>query len=315
MKKNLLSIVIPAYNTGEYLRRTLEVLTSQSYSEYEIIIVDDNSTDDTANIVDKFLVNNINIKYIKNKRNCGPGISRNIGFSYAEGEFITFLDSDDWPDLFAYETAINAMLNNPEYNVAIWGIKNEFNNSVSSEIRLDYSKHLSICKDVALLLLCNAISLDIRISSYLGSKMFRKGFLSANNIHFDNYKFEDVEFTLKTLINSNHVLLLPNVYTHYYQREKSIVHSFDSSHIDDMFIMIKNVYDNFHSFLPNQTIGSLVEKCTKNILNYMFNSISDVHKQKEFIKTITNKITELFSIEEILDYFDIERLKHILLHS
>lgn len=91
---NLVSIIMPSYNTGQFIRETIESVLKQTYSNWELIIVDDCSTDDTDDVVRQYLADN-RIRYIKNNVNCGAAISRNRALREAKGKWIAFLDSDD----------------------------------------------------------------------------------------------------------------------------------------------------------------------------------------------------------------------------
>ena len=90
----LVSIIMPSYNTGKFITETIESVISQTYSNWELIIVDDCSTDDTDELVDKYLADG-RIRYIKNEKNSGAAVSRNRALREAKGKWIAFLDSDD----------------------------------------------------------------------------------------------------------------------------------------------------------------------------------------------------------------------------
>ncbi|WP_305113957.1 glycosyltransferase family 2 protein [Thomasclavelia cocleata] len=316
MKKYKLSIIIPAYNTAQNLNRTLNVLECQSAKDFEIIIVNDNSQDDTEKIIFNFQKDFPNIKYFKNNTNNGPGYSRNIGIENISGEFITFLDSDDWPDLTTYETAINTLDENINCDFVIWGIKNEYNNKFSSYIRTDYKTYNTLNKELAISMLCNTYSLDISISSYLGNKMFKSNFIKKNNILFDEIFFEDVVFSFKTILYSDKIILLPNIYTHYYQRTDSITHSFSQKHIYDMFEafnIIKNIINNDNCVKYKNDFASLIEKCSKTLFKLIYNNIDNSIEQKEFLNIYFKKLLDFCGINNILNYIDSERLKRILI--
>ena len=89
----LVSIVTPSYNTGKWIGETIESVLSQTYQNWEMIIVDDCSTDNTDEVVASY--SDSRIKYIKNDKNSGAAISRNKAIKAAKGDFIAFLDSDD----------------------------------------------------------------------------------------------------------------------------------------------------------------------------------------------------------------------------
>ncbi|WP_302925988.1 glycosyltransferase family 2 protein [Holdemania filiformis] len=90
----LVSIITPSYNTAKYITKTIESVKVQSYQNWEMIIVDDCSSDNTDEVVAKYL-NDKRIKYIKNEKNSGAAVSRNRALRKAKGKWIAFLDSDD----------------------------------------------------------------------------------------------------------------------------------------------------------------------------------------------------------------------------
>ena len=91
---DLVSIIMPSYNTGRFIKETIESVLAQSYPTWELIIVDDCSTDDTDDVVSQYLADE-RIRYIKNDTNSGAAVSRNRALREAKGKWIAFLDSDD----------------------------------------------------------------------------------------------------------------------------------------------------------------------------------------------------------------------------
>lgn len=94
----LVSIITPSYNSKEFIGETIESVLNQTYKNWEMLIVDDYSTDNSFEIIKKYTQKDSRIKYFKNKKNRGPAISRNIGIEIAKGKYIAFLDSDDFWD-------------------------------------------------------------------------------------------------------------------------------------------------------------------------------------------------------------------------
>ena len=92
MKK--ISVIIPVYNAEKTIRRCLESIMSSEYEEYEVVVVDDGSTDNSASILFEYANRDRRVKII-NQPNSGPAIARNKGLELAEGEIIAFVDSDD----------------------------------------------------------------------------------------------------------------------------------------------------------------------------------------------------------------------------
>ncbi len=92
--KDLVSIITPSYNTAEYIAETIRSVQAQTYQNWEMIIVDDCSTDDTDAVVGAYLTDS-RIRYLKNEKNSGAAVSRNYALREAKGKWIAFLDSDD----------------------------------------------------------------------------------------------------------------------------------------------------------------------------------------------------------------------------
>ncbi|MGN1042265.1 MAG: glycosyltransferase family 2 protein, partial [Christensenellales bacterium] len=88
------SIIMPSYNTGKFIKETIESVLAQTYTQWELIIVDDCSNDDTDEVVSQYLADE-RIRYLKNDTNSGAAVTRNRALKEAKGRWIAFLDSDD----------------------------------------------------------------------------------------------------------------------------------------------------------------------------------------------------------------------------
>ncbi len=98
----LLSVIIPVYNVEKYLRECLDSVSNQTYQNLEIILVNDGSKDGSAEICKEYLAKDERIQYYE-QENQGQSAARNLALSKATGEYITFVDSDDWISLDIYE--------------------------------------------------------------------------------------------------------------------------------------------------------------------------------------------------------------------
>ena len=103
MNAPLISVIVPVYNTEKYLHRCVDSIINQTYQNLEIILVDDGSTDSSGCICDEYAKKDERIKVI-HKENAGQGVARNIALEYASGEYVGFVDSDDWIDPRMYQT-------------------------------------------------------------------------------------------------------------------------------------------------------------------------------------------------------------------
>ena len=104
----LISVIVPVYNTGKYLKKCVDSILNQTigFNNIELIIVNDGSSDDSDSIIKDIINKNSKIKYFS-KENGGQGSARNLGLKHATGEYISFVDSDDWIDTRMYEDLYN----------------------------------------------------------------------------------------------------------------------------------------------------------------------------------------------------------------
>ena len=105
MNKPLLSIIVPCYNVASFLPRCIESLIKQTYFNVEILLIDDGSTDDTPILCDQYAKVDSRVKVI-HQENHGSSASREIGLKHIKGDFVTFVDADDWvhPDMYSIMT-------------------------------------------------------------------------------------------------------------------------------------------------------------------------------------------------------------------
>ena len=118
MAKPKVSVIVPVYNTEKYLKRCLDSILNQTLSDIEIIIVDDGSKEACALLCDQFAKSDSRIKVV-HKQNAGLGFARNTGLSEANGEYVGFVDSDDYIEPMMYETLYAAAKNNGA-DIAKW---------------------------------------------------------------------------------------------------------------------------------------------------------------------------------------------------
>ena len=101
------SVIVPVYNTEKYLKICLDSLVNQSLKEIEILVINDCSTDNSKSVLDKYEEKYQNIKVFHNKTNKGIGYNRNFGIKESKGEFVAFIDSDDWVEKNMFEKMYN----------------------------------------------------------------------------------------------------------------------------------------------------------------------------------------------------------------
>lgn len=216
MKKPKYSIVIPVYQTKEYLTKCIDSVLAQSYTDFELILIDDGSSDGSSNICDKY--KNIDNRIIvKHKNNEGQGQARNDGIQISNGEYIIFIDSDDWWDDRNALSKINNLTQNVD--VVFFELKSVISGKIIyqnmlNKLKNEYNSGKELIKD----LLKNNPS----FSWYPVIYAFKKEIWNKNNISFPKGTyFEDTATVYKIILNANKIKVLKESFYCYRQERES----------------------------------------------------------------------------------------------
>jgi glycosyltransferase involved in cell wall biosynthesis len=312
----ILSIIIPFYNTANYLNRCLDSVTNQSLVNYEIILINDQSTDKSESIVNKYQEKYSNIICLKTPKKSMAGGARNIGLEHAKGKYIGFVDSDDWIDSYFYEHSVQIM-DKSNAEIGVCGIVKEYDDHQRPFYKYNYKSDNTIDGIFALELLVKRLNLDISISPVVCNKIYRRDFLAGINIKFleDNSNEDDV-FNYLCFLNCKKVSLISEVYYHYYQRNNSITHSFTKKHIDDFIIAFKEIkgyLDRHNLFIMHRDhYYAFFEKCLSFVLNLMLDMEKDTTVQNKIINYLIQESNEFLPLVDYIDYCGAKRIRYFL---
>lgn len=239
IKKDLISIIFPFYNVEDYIEEAIESILGQTYKNLEIIIINDGSKDKSKNKIEKYLKQNSNIKYIEHE-NKGLAESRNIGLHNSSGEFIMFIDSDDFVDNKMVEIMYNNIKSN-KANVCVSGyyLYYEGDNQRTKSVLPNINGNIIIGNDNIL----NNI-LEDKLKCYSCMKLFKRELISRVNFKFEPGRlYEDFLPTLKLLTQSEIVSIVNKPLYYYRQRETSITQKKNIKVINDYVYTINNVFN------------------------------------------------------------------------
>lgn len=233
-----ISIIIPTYNNEEHIEQAIDSCFDSDFDDFEIIVINDASTDGTAAklelLVERYAGK---IKINHSEKNIGPGPARNIGLEQAKGEYIMFLDGDDWFEPDAVKT-VAEKLKEVEPDVLMFNhqrvwengiiIPNLPNKYVTLEMKeQDISKHE----------LRNKIVRNLFTAS---NKTYKKTYISETDCKFPTGLYEDIYWSIKSFIFAKKAYYIPAIIFNYRQRPGSITRSSDKKHFN-ILIQYKNV--------------------------------------------------------------------------
>lgn len=238
--QELVSVIVPFYNIENYIEDCLKSIIKQTYTNLEIICVDDCGKDNSIDIVKKYIQIDGRIKLIQHSKNIGIGGARNTGISNANGKYIYFIDGDDFIENNYIESLVNAI---EKYNTDII-----CNNKILKYYEDNENKNCYIKKenDFALNTIFDfdeSIVKKIMISALC--KIYKTDFLRNNNFYFpEKIKFEDFAFLhiLKTKVKN--IVFTYNSTYFYRQRFGSLIYQYKTKNDDfDSIYIIKYIYD------------------------------------------------------------------------
>lgn len=284
----MVSVIVPVYNTEKYLERCIKSIVLQTYSDWELLLIDDGSTDNSGIICLQYAEKDSRIKYF-HQENAGASAARNRGITSAKGDYIYFLDSDDVAHKNLLETAVSFMEdNNPDllyFNTQSLSEDGEGYWNIPVEEGLfelsDYTQWL----DFVLFKYLN-----FKINFAVWNKLYRTSIIKSNSIFFDEgvSMGEDIGFNLKYFFYVKKVLGISQVLHQYWKRSGSIM-SEDSSTtfwINDFIIMLKGVKRQLKkSNIPIRCFNKIYIKTMDN----QYGKRNDRSEFKPCVKKVKNK--------------------------
>lgn len=246
----LVSIIIPVYKVEKYLNRCIESVINQTYRNIEIILVDDGSPDNCGKLCDEWAIKDNRIKVI-HKENAGLAHARNSGLEIANGEYILFVDSDDYIKINTCENVITH-LRKTKADFCYFEHIDDYN---GEQIANNSSKVKSVYKGKEILFefLANTLSPDInesgapKISTAAWRVMYNKSFIKNNKIQFYSereYLSEDILFRVELCKKAKMVTALKEAYYFYCHNDSSLTTSYRADRYSAAVKMYKKLIDD-----------------------------------------------------------------------
>lgn len=301
VKNPLVTIIIPIFNVEVYLNRCIDSVLQQTYQNIECLLIDDGSTDNSSEICDEYAKKDSRIKVI-HKNNEGVSIARNIGLDKAQGQYICFLDGDDWYQDNLIETAV-AEMSDSDVPLLMWGINYYDGNSVYKQIENE--------KDFVVI---EQLSVFPEWYNSPWTKFIKKSFLDEYNIRFPEHisMAEDMYFSYLCLSHLPKIRFISNsFYNYFYCRKDSACNKIDYKKILDEINSINLLQARLDKDLPIVFYNSLYERKinAKKKLFYQIKTIGNVNYFRNLypeiklkLDTVTGRVL-YFLIQNKLDFF------------
>lgn len=237
--EELVSIIVPVYNTAEFLVQCLESLLAQTYSKIEIVLVNDGSADNSLSICEEYALRYPSVK-VYSQENAGQGIARNLGISKCNGKYIMFVDSDDWVDKDIVKK-LHDDIKRSESNIAACNFMrtyvNQFDRYYKVEEKISPNSTVDLAKDKGLI---NQIS-TFPVCKLIKSEIFRNYSLT-----FPNHFFEDVAMMPVLFVLAGKISFIDDAL--YYYRNRTGSTSNSDKKLDDRITCMKSLIAYFKRY-------------------------------------------------------------------
>lgn len=218
MQEKKLSVIMPVYNVVNYVNKAVLSVLSQGYKNIELLLVDDGSTDGSREICQNLSKSDSRIKLIC-KQNQGVSSARNDALALATGDYVTFVDSDDWLELDAYEKMM-AYLLETNADIAVMGFTPEGNDNFVAPLEIENQKILSRDEAMESLISCRIYTWS------LWDKIYKRSLIKDIYFSTDIFNGEDLLFNWQVFKRAEKVSYIPLHGYHYIQRSDSMVNTF-----------------------------------------------------------------------------------------
>ena len=277
----MVSVIVPVYNTSKYLRKCLDSLVNQTYKNIEIIIINDGSTDNSDEIIKEYEQKYNFIKYFKNE-NQGISKTRNFGIEKANGEYILFVDSDDYVDETLIEKAYN-YANENNLDMVVWDYYQNYDDKKLEEYRLPEFNITNILETPTLLN-------DLNYAPW--NKLYKK--CLWDNHEFPMLKYEDFGILPRVFLECKRIGKINECLNYYLVRDNSETTTMNSK----VFDILKVLELNNNYFKENDILKKIYSEV--EYLNVYHLTIYIIRQRYQKDKKIANKFID--EAYKFLDY-------------
>lgn len=263
--KELVSVVVPVYNVEKYLRQCIDSVLAQTYEHFEIILVDDGSTDESKAICEEYIAKDDRIRLVCQK-NAGASAARNRGLKVSEGAYIYFLDSDDWLERTALQELVEKAAREKAEVVFFKAYSIDDDSGRISDKHYNHKKNYPT--DIGYKILKEQLnSKEFHVTPW--SMFFRRDFLERTKISFiEGIIYEDMVFAYKVFCEAKCVAHLPKFLYYRRYRENSVMTSkIRKKNFDSAVRVYEEVVAFSNKLDCDKRCDKHIVRCAYNVLN------------------------------------------------
>lgn len=310
----MISIIVPVYNVEKYLERCIESILSQTYKNFELIIINDGSSDKSIDICEKYKAIDSRIIFI-NQSNKGVSAARNVGLDIAKGDYVAFVDSDDYIENDMYEILINSIEGN-NADISVCGFYELRPNNKRNELFIKKESFIMKSEDCINKFFEENYIKDLMYAPW--NKLFKRKVIGDIRFNEKLSMGEDILFIFECLGNCNSIFFNNKSKYNYIYRENSAMRAeFSEKRFDYIkaFDYMEKIclerYPNLIKSVKKQCFYHKLNCCRKIILNSNHNEIYDIEFKKMLLYIEENKkiVFRKMNYKRKIDYILVRYLR------
>lgn len=280
------SVIIPVYKVEQYIEQCIKSLLYQTFKDFELIFVDDNSPDNSIEIIEKYKNNDSRIKLLRQELSQGTGAARNLAMTIAEGKYICFVDSDDWVSENFLEKIFNEFEQKTDLKSVIFKpwVYIEKSDFATIDYRYPYLAHH----------LSGFININYKNISlypiYCWCRAYRTDFLKENNIKFAESGFEEFKFIYSLYALSPETYLINDMIYYYRKRTSSWTSSRRVKSLINKVAGCTSAAEELYRYLEDKNLNRIWKNAIVNFVKNELFSSNQFEDIKDFAEEKFNEL-------------------------
>ena len=302
----VISVIVPVYNVEKYISMCIDSILAQTFKDFELLLIDDGSPDKSGEICDEYALKDSRVR-VFHKENGGVCSARNLGLDNATGEWVTFIDADDWVSTGFIENLYNPILADNTIEFVQAGCTNYINDKIA-EIEQKYEYLLND----------NPVYLFNHFRGLTVSKLFNLNIIRTNELNFDEKMRigEDMAFTLDYILHIKKYCFIPEVGYYYRYNPCSLTNTRKIKPYDNALSEFKHLFSSIQKYInKHQVAGNDVVFRKKQNASSLFNTFKCLYRNNYNIHERKSHLKNDFSEKElyVLSYLEVNIIDRFII--
>lgn len=317
----MVSVIIPCYNAQTFIPKNIASLIGQTFAECEFIYINDGSKDNSRQVIIDFMNSDPRIKLI-DQMNSGVSAARNAGIALAQGEYILFIDADDYIETNMIEQLVN-MITKSNADMAMCGyVREDINGNIISEYSPSISEAYLTGETIREYYVLDLIGLkneealgDVQVAGSLWICLFKKDVIMQNRLLFNTklYRGEDVLFKIEYMLCIKSLICSEKKLYHYVMHNASCVNKYQEKFLSNQQQYLQILQSILKKYLPNEPIGKRIAFCKSALLADCIINVA-LAKDRSLLEKylICKKILNLAEFSDIFSYLSVNKFSGLI---